>query len=121
MRKHLLEKLVKLHHPPRPPPKVITWADTTPVGKTTAGPTSTLLRDLKFFLDRSPLPPERPGDYAEYFIEDQPEAGVVLRRKDGTMIAHIPLDVWDHARTKRFQTQAPNISEAPRWPYASAT
>lgn len=35
MRKHLLEKLVKLHHSPRPPPKVITWADTTPVGKTT--------------------------------------------------------------------------------------
>ncbi len=130
MRKHFIEKLVKLHHT-RPPPRVITWADTTPVADTyaarapgisfRANHASMMARDVRFFLQRTSMPKAQPGDYAEYFIEDNPDAGVVLRRKDGTMIAHIPLDVWDHAQTIRFDTSRMKFHKAAPCPFACVT
>lgn len=40
------------------------------------------------------LDPEE-GDYARYENENDPDAGVVICRKDGTVIIWMPTGVWD--------------------------
>lgn len=112
MRHFLLRQLVDRHHPPRPPLKVTTWTNTTPVGKTSIA--NHVVRTLFNLLERQSLPKSEPGDFAEFVDENDPEQGVVLRRKNGAPALIMPLDVWDAARTGRSRTDRPNLSSPPR-------
>lgn len=43
----------------------------------------------------------QPGDYAEYMDERFPNAGVVIRRKNGVLVAVVDTALWDQAIVPR--------------------
>lgn len=57
------------------------------------------LERLAQLLDKQGLVNHEEGDYARYEDEKHPDAGVVLCRKDGTVIIWMPTIVWSELRT----------------------
>lgn len=58
------------------------------------------LAALEQLVFASTLPGSKPGDYAEYLDEADPDAGVQICRKDGTTVVMMPTSVWEEFTRK---------------------